>query len=86
MKIIVLLSYPQAGVNALHIVTALNYFTLVCNVISVLVEMVNFAIVEVDIFCKNYLVACSSNFLMENTQELLFPNRNDNEFVYLDVQ
>ena len=52
-----LLSYPQPGVNALHIVIALNHFTLVCNVISVVVEMVSFAMVKVDNFCKNKLIA-----------------------------
>ena len=49
--------YPQSRVNALHIVIALNYFTLACNVISVLVEMVNFAMIKVDNFCKNKLIA-----------------------------
>ena len=57
MRIIVLLSYPQSGVNALHIVIALKYFTLVCNVKSVLVKMVNFAMVKVDIYCKKKLTA-----------------------------
>ena len=57
MRIKVLLSNPQAGVNALHIVIAFNYFTLGCNVISVLVEMVNFTMVKVDHFCKNKLIA-----------------------------
>ena len=41
--------------NELHIamaLNALNYFTLVCNVISVLVEMVNFVMIKVDYFCK----------------------------------
>ena len=52
-----LLLDPQSGVNALHIVIALKYFTLVCKVISVLVEMVNFMMVKVDNFCKNKLIA-----------------------------
>ena len=52
MRIIVLLSYPQSGVNALHIVIALTFFTLVCNLKTVLVEMVTFAIVKVDNFCR----------------------------------
>ena len=56
MRLIVLLSYPQ-GVNALHIVNALDYITLVCNVISVVVEMVNFTMVKVDNFCENKLIA-----------------------------
>ena len=44
-------------VNALHILIALKYFTLVCNLTPVPVEMVNFAIVKVDNFCKNKLIA-----------------------------
>ena len=55
MRIILLLSYPQSDVKALHIATALSYSTLVCNFIVVLVEMVNFANVKVDNFCKNKL-------------------------------
>ena len=57
MRIIVPLSYPQSGVSVLHIVNALIYFILVCNVVSVLVEMVNFAMVKVDNFCKNKIIA-----------------------------
>ena len=56
MRWIVLLSYAQLGVNALHIVIALNYFTLVCNLITVLVDLVIFAMVKVDNFCKNKLI------------------------------
>ena len=52
MGLIVIPSYPQSGMNALHIVIALNYFTFVCNLISVLVEMINFAMVKVDSFGK----------------------------------
>ena len=70
MRIIVLLSYPQSGVNALHYVNALNYFTLVSKVISVLVEMVNFTMAMVDNFCKSKLIAVYF-------KSLLFPNRND---------
>ena len=51
-----LLSYPQSGVNALHIEIALNYFTRVCNVISVLVGMVNFAMVRVNNIFENKLI------------------------------
>ena len=52
-----LLSNPQSGVNALHIVIAVCYSTLVCNVTSVLVEMVNFTMDKVDNFYKNKLIA-----------------------------
>ena len=38
------------------VVIALNYFTHVCKVISVLVETVNFAMVKVDKFCKFKMV------------------------------
>ena len=51
-----LLSYPQTGVNALHIVIALNYFTLVCNVISFLVEMLKFTMVKVGNYCKDKMI------------------------------
>ena len=63
MRKIVLLSFPQSGVNALHIVIALDYFTLVCNVLSVLVGMVSFTMVKVDKFGKNKLIAVQFNFL-----------------------
>ena len=52
----VLLSYPQSGVNALHIVFALKYVTLVSNKESILVEMFDFAVTQVDNFCKNELI------------------------------
>ena len=50
MRIIVLSSNTKLGVKALHIVIALNYFTFVCNAISVLVKMENFANAKVDNF------------------------------------
>ena len=56
MRIIVLLSYPQSGVNALHIVIALKIITLVSNKKSILVEMFDFAVTQVDNFCKNELI------------------------------
>ena len=57
MRIIVLLSYPQSGVNALHIVIALKNVTLVSIKKSILVEMIDFAVTQVDNFCKNELIA-----------------------------
>ena len=57
MRLKVPLSYLKSGVNALHIVIALSYFTLVCNVTSVLLEVVNFAMVKVDNFYKQKLIA-----------------------------
>ena len=56
MSIIVLLSYPHLGVNALHIAIALKNVTLVGNKISILVEMFDFAVTQVDNFCKNELI------------------------------
>ena len=55
MRIIVLFSYPQLGVNALHIVIALKNVTLVSNKKSILVEMFDFAVTQADNFCKNEL-------------------------------
>ena len=57
MRIIVLLSNPQPGVNALHIVIALKNVTLVSNKKSIPVEMIDFAVTQVDKFCKNEMIA-----------------------------
>ena len=56
MRRIVLLSYPQLGVNALHIVIALKNVTLVSNKKSIFLEMFDFAVTQVDNFCKNELI------------------------------
>ena len=56
MRKIVLLSYPQSGVNALHIVIALKIVTLVSNRKSILVEMFDFAVTQVYNFCKNEMI------------------------------
>ena len=53
MRIIVLLSYAQ---SVLHIVIALKNVTLVGNKKSILVEMFDFAVTQVDNFCKNELI------------------------------
>ena len=56
MRIIVLLSYQQSGVNALHIVIALKNVTPVSNKKSILVEMIDFTVTQVENFCKNELI------------------------------
>ena len=56
MRIIVLLSYPQSGVNLLHEVMALKNVTLVCNRISFIVGMFDFAVTQVENFCKIELI------------------------------
>ena len=56
MRIIVLLSYPKSGANALHIVIALKNVTLVGKRKSILVEMFDCAVTQVDNFCKNELI------------------------------
>ena len=86
MRIIVLLSYPQSGVNAIHIVIALYLFKLACNLISVLVEMVNFIMVKVDNFCKNKLIAVYFKLFDGKYAFCFFQIRTINEFDYLDVQ
>ena len=53
MRIKVPLSYPQ---SVLHNVIALKIVTLVSNKISILVEMMDFAVTPVDNFCKNELI------------------------------
>ena len=54
MRIIVLLSYPESV--TLHIVIAFKNVTLVSNKKSILVEMFDFAVTQVDNLCKNELV------------------------------
>ena len=56
MRKIVLLSNPQSGVNALHLVIALKNVTLVSNKISILVEVFDLSVTQVDNFCKNELI------------------------------
>ena len=56
MRIIVLLSYPQSRVNALHNVIALKKVTLIGNKKSILVEMFDFAVTQVDNFSENELI------------------------------
>ena len=46
-----LMSYRQSGVNMLHIVFNVEYFTPVCNVIAAFSEVLSLAIVNVDNFC-----------------------------------
>ena len=53
MIILALLSYAQ---SELHIVNALKNVTLVSNKKSILVEMLDFAVTQVDNFCKNELI------------------------------
>ena len=53
MRIIVLLSYPQ---SVPHTVIALKNVTLVSNKISILLEMFDFAVTQVDNFCENELI------------------------------
>ena len=53
MRIIVLFSYAQ---SVLHIIIALKNVTLVGNKKSILVEMIDFAVTQVDNFCKNELI------------------------------
>ena len=56
MRILVLLPYPQSGVEALHIVLALKIVTLLSNKKSPLVEMFDFTVTQVDNFCKKELI------------------------------
>ena len=46
------LSYRQSGVNVQHNVVTFKSFTHVFNSISVHVEVVTFAIIQIDNFCK----------------------------------
>ena len=77
MRIIVLLSYPQ---SVLNIVITLKKVTLVGNKKSILVEMFDFAVTQVDNFCKNELITVMFKlFDGKDTRLVLFkPERYSN--------
>ena len=82
-----LLSCREIGINASHILIVLNCFTLVCNVTSVLVEVINFAIVGVDNFCnKNSIANFFKLFFTEKLQICCLQIGTINDFSHLDVQ
>ena len=76
------MSYRQSMVNALHIVVALLYFTIVCTVKSVFVEVVNFVMIRGDKSCNPKLIMRGSNFLIEKTKELLSSNCNNDRISF----
>ena len=78
MRIIVLLSCPQSEMNALHIVVALKNVTLVSNKKSILVEMFDFAVTQVDNFCKNEVITVLFKFFDGKDTTHSFSHRNDN--------
>ena len=72
MRIKVLLLYPHSAVNALHIVIALKNVRLVSNTKSILVEMFDFAVTQVDNFCKNELITALFKFIDGKDTTLVF--------------
>ena len=72
-----LLSYPQ---SVLHIVNPLKNVTLVSNKKSILVEMIDFAVTQVDSFCMNELITVMFKlFDGKDTSLVLFkPKRYSN--------
>ena len=87
MRIIVLLSYPQSGVNALHIVLALKNVTLLSNKKSILVEIFDFAVTKVDNFCKNELITVLFKLFDGKDASLtFFQTEMIAEFVCLNAQ
>ena len=87
MRTKVLLSYPQSGVNALHVVIALKNDTLVSNKKSMLVEMFGFTVTQVDNFCKNELIAVLFKlFDGKDTILVFFQTEMITEFVCLNAQ
>ena len=68
MRIKVLLSNPQSSMKKLHIVIAIKNMTLVSNKKWILLKMFDFAVTQVDNFCKNELIIVMFKILMEKTQ------------------
>ena len=87
MRIIVLLSYPQSVVNALHIVIVLKNVTLVSNKKSILVEMFDFAVTQVDNFCKTELITVLFEVSVRKDASLVFfQTEMTTKFVCLNAQ
>ena len=87
MKIILRLSYPQTGMNAPHIVVALKIVTLVSNKKSILIGMFDFAVTQVENFCKNELIAVIFKlFVREDAVLVFFQTGSIIEFVCSNVQ
>ena len=78
MTIMALLLYAQSAVNALHIVISLKNVTVVGNKKSIIVEMFDFTVTQVDNFCKKELINVMFKHFDAKTQVLFFSNRNDN--------
>ena len=67
-----LLSYPQSGEDALHIAIALKNVTIVGNRKSTLVEMFDFALTQVDNFCKIEMITVLFKFFDGKDASLVF--------------
>ena len=78
--IIVLLSSPQSGMKALHIIIALKNVTLVKNKKFIPIKMNDFAVTQFDNFCKNELIIVMFKlFDGKDASFVLFkPERNSN--------
>ena len=82
-----LLSYPQPGLNALHIVIALKNVTLVRHKKSSLLEMLDFAVTQVDNFCKKELIIVLFKlFDGKDTSLVFFRTETITKFVCLNAQ
>ena len=62
MRIKLLLFYPQSRPNSLHIVVALKNVILESNNKSILLEVFDFAVIQVDNFCKNEMITVLFEF------------------------
>ena len=79
MREIVLCHTHNQGLNALHIVIAVKNITLVSNKKPIPAEMFDFAVTQVDNFCKNELVTVMFKFFDGKDACLVFfPKKNDN--------
>ena len=87
MRLIVLLSYPQSGVKALHFVIALKNVKIVSNKKLILVEVFDFAVIQVENFCKNELITVLIKFFDGKYTGLVFlQTEMITEFVCLITQ
>ena len=72
MRTMVLLSHPESGANALHIVSALKNVTLLGNKKSILVQVFDFAVTQVNNFCPKELITVMLNLFDGKDASLVF--------------
>ena len=83
MRVTVIGGESFCFILSLYVIIALKNVKLVSNKKSILEEVFDFAVTQVDNFCKKELITVMFELFMEKTQALFLSNRNDNRICLL---